>query len=327
MKLELLRIVGSGTFGWVCVVRDQGSGRELAAKVLRKEHVANPKAVSRMRDEARLLACLDHPNIVRVFGMEELSGRPVVLLEYVRGAPLDQLIEAHPGGLPAPEACELVRQAHQALHAAWGARGPDGRPLRVIHRDIKPGNLIVSVDGVLKVLDFGIAHGEMAGKESLTVSMVLGAHGYLAPERLDGEDDRIEGDVFAMGHVLFELLCGRFLKLSLQRRQHLARLEEGLRAMHPVGADADTAQRLRALLWRMLAYEPDDRPDHPAVIQQLSAVMARAQWSPNVPAWARARVAPIEADKWVQPVQQHPHYEALRFLESPERAGWLPWAW
>jgi serine/threonine protein kinase len=326
VKLTLERIIASGTFGWVCVVRDQASGQQLAAKVLHSEHVTNPKVVARMRDEARLLSHLDHPNIVRVFGIEEMSGRPVLLLEYVPGAALDELVSQHPAGLPAPEACEIARQAHQALHAAWTAKA-DGRPLRVIHRDIKPSNLILSVDGDVKILDFGIAKGEMVGKEAVTVSMVLGAHGYLAPERLDGEDDRIEGDVFAMGHVLYELLSGRFLKLSLQRKQHDRRLEEGLRAMVPQGADADTAQRLRALLWRMLAYAPEQRPDHPAVVQQLSAVMARARWSPNLPRWARAHAGPLEQARYEQPVVEHPQYEALRFLESSKRAGWLSWAW
>jgi len=328
MDLQLLRIVSSGTFGWVCLVNERSSKQQLAAKVLRAEHVANPKAVSRMRDEARLLANLDHPNIVQVFGIEEIDGRPVLLLEYVRGAPLDELIRSYPGTIPAPEACEMVRQAHEALHAAWGMPSRDtGRPMRVIHRDIKPGNMILSLDGELKVLDFGIAHGEMAGKESLTVSMVLGAHGYLAPERLDGEADRIEGDVYAMGHVLYELLGGRFLRLSVQRKQHVKRLEAGLAALQPPGVDAPTADHLRSLLRQMLAYDPDDRPDHAAVVQRLASLMARARWSPNLPAWARSHVAPLEKARVGVPAEDHEQYEQLKFIESPKKAGWLPWRW
>jgi len=328
MELELVHILASGTFGWVCVVNDRSSGQQLAAKVLRAEHVANPKAVARMRDEARLLAHLDHPHIVKVFGMEEIDGRPVLLLEYVRGVALDELIRSYPGVVPAAEACEMVRQAHEALHTAWQMPSRDtGRAMRVIHRDIKPGNLILSNDGDLKVLDFGIAHGEMAGKESQTVSMVLGAHGYLAPERLDGEADRIEGDVFAMGHVLYELLSGRFLKLSLQRRQHDRRLEVGLAELAPMGADADTAQRLRGLLRGMMAYDPDQRPDHAAVIGQVASIMARARWSPNLPGWARSHVLPLSRAHVSTPAKNHPQYSELRFIESPKKAGWLPWRW
>ena len=328
MDLELVRILAAGTFGWVCVVNERSSRQQLAAKVLRAEHVANPKAVSRMRDEARLLANLDHPNIVRVFGIEEIEGRPVLLLEYVRGAPLDELVRTYPGAIPAAEACEIARQAHEALHAAWGMRSRDtGRPMRVIHRDIKPGNLFLSLDGDVKVLDFGIAHGEMAGKESLTVSMVLGAHGYLAPERLDGEADRIEGDVFAMGHVLYELLCGQFLRLSVQRKQHERRLEAALAELEPIGCDAATTQLLGGLLRRMLAYDPDHRPDHAAVIQQLVSIMARARWSPNLPGWARTHVAPLERARAGVPAKEHPQYDELKFIESPKKAGWLPWRW
>ena len=245
MELQLERILAAGTYGWVCVVHDRTRGEQLAAKVLREEHVQNPKAVSRMRDEARLLANLDHPNIVRVYGIEEIDGRPVLLLEYVEGAPLDELLGTQPQGLPAPEAIEIARQTHEALHAAW--RTPDrdtGQPVRVIHRDIKPGNLMLSSQGHVKVLDFGIAHGEMAGKESITVSMVLGAHGYLAPERLDGEEDRIEGDVYAMGLVLYELLIGKFMKLSLQQRNHSVRLDQHMHALQIQGADTWTRQAI-----------------------------------------------------------------------------------
>ena len=326
MDLELRRIVAGGTYGWVCVVADRDSGRVLAAKILREEHVANPKAVARMRDEARLLANLDHPNIVRVFGLEEISGRPVLLLEFVEGAPLDALIATHPRGLPPAEACEIARQAHLALHAAYRTTHREtGAPLKVIHRDVKPGNLMLTTQGVVKVLDFGIAKGEMAGKESLTVSMVLGAHGYLAPERLDGEEDRIEGDVYAMGQVLYELLTGRFLKLSLQPAQHAERLDK---AMLRLAIDDPAAlDRLTRLLRSMLAYEPDDRPDHAAVVHGLSALMARAKWSPNLPGWSAAHVAPLARSRVEVPAAEHPNYAELKFVESPKRAGWMSWVW
>jgi len=328
MELQLERILAAGTYGWVCVVHDRTRGEQLAAKVLREEHVQNPKAVSRMRDEARLLANLDHPNIVRVYGIEEIDGRPVLLLEYVEGAPLDELLGTQPQGLPAPEAIEIARQTHEALHAAW--RTPDrdtGQPVRVIHRDIKPGNLMLSSQGHVKVLDFGIAHGEMAGKESITVSMVLGAHGYLAPERLDGEEDRIEGDVYAMGLVLYELLTGKFMKLSLQQRNHSVRLDQHMHALQIQGADTWTRQAIVDLLRAMLAYEPDDRPDHAAVVQALTMVLARARWSPNLPSWSATHVAPIAASRSSLPAAAHPQYPQLRFIESQKQAGWLPWNW
>lgn len=317
MPYEILQVLAAGTFGSVCVVRDPTDGSAWAAKVLKQEHLDNPKVLRRMQDEARLLGAMAHPNIVNSGGIRTIGGRPVLFLEWVRGAGLDEVLQNNHSGIPAPEACEIVRLAHEALHTAWRCPDPDsGQPLRVIHRDLKPSNIMLSVEGHVKVLDFGIAHGEFIGKQSQTISMVLGAHGYLSPERLDGADDRIEGDVYAMGQTLYELLTGSHLRLSLSFEQHRERLEMELLRLAVPGADADTNRRIADLLRGMLAYFPEERPDHAAVSAKLGAILARAGWSPNLAAFALAQVNPICDARQVVAPRRHPSYAELAFLEG-----------
>jgi serine/threonine protein kinase len=321
MALEIVQIIASGTFGHVAVVRDSGSGRLLAAKVLKDEHLENSKIVHRMRDEAALLARLDHPNIVRYEGLFEVAGRPVILLEWIRGAPLDSLLVQRQQGLPPAEACQVVRLASDALYAAWHTFDPiTGQPMRVIHRDIKPSNLLLSIDGQLKVVDFGIAKGNFFGKQSETVSVVLGAAGYVAPERLDGADDSPAGDVYAMGCVLFELLTARRIQLSLHPGRHVERMERHLMRLRPDGLGPRLLKDLTECVSAMVAYDPAQRPDHAEVVQALSQIMAATTWTPDLYRLATREVAPQLQERTFESPRLHPAYPGLRFLETPTGA-------
>jgi serine/threonine protein kinase len=317
MALEIVQILAAGTFGHIAVVLDSASAMLYAAKVLRQEHLENAKLLCRMRDEAALLERIDHPNVVRTFGIREIDGRPVVLLEWVRGAPIDVLLARMPDGLPPPEALEIVRISSVALAAANQATDPmSGRPMEVIHRDFKPSNVLLSIDGVVKVLDFGIAHGRFAGKQSETITMVLGAHGYLAPERLDGAEDSPAGDVYALGCSLFELLCGRRMKLSLHRESHDDRLARELMRLHPHDTNPRTIGELTELIRAMCAYRPRDRPDHSEVVGVLTRALLGAGWVPDLDRLSRKHVVPhLEEQSFESPVD-HPAYPELRFLET-----------
>lgn len=318
MALEILQILASGTFGHVVLVRDGASGGLLAAKVLKDEHIENPKVLSRMRDEAALLQRLSHPHIVRIEGVREVAGRPVLLLEYIRGVPLDALLVKFESGLPPGDACEIVRLASLALHHASRTVDPlTHQPLRVIHRDLKPANVLLSDQGDLKMLDFGIAKGEFDGKESETVSAVLGAHGYLAPERLDGADDDPKGDVYAMGCVLFELLTARRIQLSLHPRAHVERLQRELMRIRPPGASAWVVHELTNLVSSMVAYEADDRPDHAAVADRLGRIVASSGYLPDLERLGRKHVGPLLDARSFETPSRHPAWEEVRFLETP----------
>ncbi|HHO54746.1 MAG TPA: serine/threonine protein kinase [Deltaproteobacteria bacterium] len=318
MALEIVQILASGTFGHVAVVRDSSSGRLLAAKVLRDAYIANSRVIRRMRDEATLLARLSHPNIVLLESTREVEGRPLLLLEWIRGAPLNAVLARSPGGLPAPEAAEVIRLVAGALHAAWSTIDPISRQqMRVIHRDIKPSNLLLSADGVLKIVDFGIAKGDFEGRESETISVVLGAEGYVAPERLDGAPDSPAGDIYALGCVFFELLTSRRLALSLQRRRHEDQLQRGLMLVRPPDAAPKIVRSLVYLLSAMAAYEPRDRPTHAQVIRYLDRLMAEAAWQPRLDQLAHRHVLPHLADLALTRPEQHPAWAELQFLQLP----------
>ena len=317
MALEIIQILASGTFGHVAVVRDSTTGSLLAAKALRHEHLENPRVVVRMRDEAQLLSRLDHPHIVQYEGLREIAGRPVILLEWVRGAPLDALLAHMPGGLPPAEACQIVRLTAAALSAAWNTADPvSGQPMRVIHRDIKPSNIILAVDGTPKLLDFGIAKGDFHGRESETVSVVLGAEGYVSPERLDGADDQPAGDIYALGCVLFELLTGTRIRLSLHPKHHTERMDRLLMRLSPAGVNPPLLKEICGLVEDMVAYDPEDRPDHQQVATRLGRLMATARWTPDLYRFARYQVRPLIEDRTFDAPHLSSAYEDLRFLET-----------
>ena len=314
-EFRIEQIVAAGTFGTVCVVRDS-AGSVFAVKALKEVHVENPRVVSRLRDEAMLLSRLRHPNIVRVHDLLEFGERPVIVMEWIRGCNLEELIINNRDGVPIAETLEMVRAAASALDAAWsGESNADGQPMRVIHRDIKPSNMLLTVDGVLKVVDFGTAQGRFEGRESETISMVLGARAYLAPERLDGGEDQPEGDVYALGHVLYELIEGAPIQLSLHPFHHQKMLDGHLAEIRVerLGSEAGT---IRDLIARMCAYAPNDRPSHAEVASTLARVIESSGLQHDLAGLAQAQVLPIfERRSRLEP-QQHPAWEEVAFLES-----------
>ena len=261
--LRLFEILGEGSFGTVCVARVRADPlkRKVALKILKGEYTANPKIMNRTRDEARILSRINHPNIVRVERLMEVSGRPVVVMEHVEGASLDKLLLRYRDGLPPAVAIELVRQSLIALHVAYADTiGHDGQPLRVIHRDIKPSNILLSIHGAVKVVDFGIAKGNFEGRESETESVVMGSRPYMAPERLDGVSDNPSVDVYSAGMSLYELLTGRHMTLSINPITHEQVMNRQLGYINLDGVPQEVVEDIRGILRRMCAYDRDYRP-------------------------------------------------------------------
>ena len=319
MSYKLLAIEGSGAYGTVAKARDLRHDRRLVAlKILREDHLDNPRVLCRTRDEARILSTISHPHIVKVYALDETWGRPVMVMEWLEAICLGDLLDSRQGGLPVDVACELTIQACSALHHAYSfVQGSPPRPLRIVHRDLKPNNMLLTIHGDLKLVDFGLAHGDFDGKESQTVSMVLGTRAYMAPERLDGADDAPSADVYAMGLILYELLHGRAMSLSLNPKHHADRLQARLEGLALPDLAPDAAARLLRLLARMCAYEPEDRPTHADVQRELQAILALGALSPDVHAFARAVVKPMVASRQRAPAEEHPDYEDVRFVEQP----------
>lgn len=259
-KYRIHEVLGKGGFGTVYRGELLGAGgfaKAVAVKVLNRDVAANDDVARRLRDEARLLGMLQHRSIVGVDGLVDLGGRWAVIMEYVDGADLGACLNRAP--LPPGPALQVIQEVAAGLHAAWSRPGPDGEPLRLLHRDIKPGNIRITPLGEVKILDFGIARADWEGRESETRSVRYGSLNYMSPERLDlvdGEESH-KGDVYALGVTLVEALTGEaFGKASLNMTTHGKRVEAAMRRVRRVTEDPG----LMALLGDMLSYHEDDRP-------------------------------------------------------------------
>jgi serine/threonine protein kinase len=198
-RYEIERPLGHGAMAVVDLARDLELGRQVALKRLAENLARDDEVRPRFLREARLAARLSHPNVVRVYDVGEAEGRPFIAMEHVDGESLAELISRR-GRLPAGEAAALGAQAARALAAAHDAG--------LVHRDVKPHNLLLDREGTLKLGDFGIAFG-VEGTKLTVAGTVLGTAAYLAPEQARGERVTAAADVYALGVVLVELLTGQ----------------------------------------------------------------------------------------------------------------------
>jgi serine/threonine-protein kinase len=198
-RYRLEERIAVGGMGEVWRAHDEVLGRDVAVKVLRQDLAADASFVDRFRDEARHTASLSHPGIAAVHDYAETDGVSYLVMELVDGEPLSALL-ARDGALPVDRALDLVAQVAVALQAAHDAG--------VIHRDIKPGNLLVRADGTVKVTDFGIARAAEATSTHTQTGTVLGTAYYMSPEAARGEPTTPASDVYSLGVVAYECLAG-----------------------------------------------------------------------------------------------------------------------
>jgi len=222
----------------------------VAIKALRPEALAGDGvALERFKQEIRLARKITHRNVVRTYDLGEVNGVYYLTMEYVEGTSLKQLIDSR-GKLPVPVTLTIGKQLCRALEVA--------HEQGVIHRDIKPQNLLLDATGTLKVMDFGVAR-LAAGSSGLTeVGMLIGTPSYMAPEQLLGDnfDQRI--DLYAVGVVLFECLTGR---LPFEAPSTVALIAKLIRetAPAPASLNPEIPPGLDALITRLLCKEPDQR--------------------------------------------------------------------
>ncbi len=206
---EIVSSLGAGGMGEVYRARDESLGREVAIKVLPKELASDPDRLRRFEQEARAAAALNHPNILAVYGFSTTEEHaPYLVTELLQGQTLRERLQQ--GEIPVRKAVEFALQTARGLAAAHD-RG-------IVHRDLKPENLFLTRDGVVKILDFGLAKlivPKVTSKTSVAtasfteVGVVLGTAGYMSPEQVRGQVVDHRSDIFSLGAILYEMLSGK----------------------------------------------------------------------------------------------------------------------
>jgi hypothetical protein len=277
--------IGSGSMGEVFRGIDTGLNRRVAIKILSEKHRDSPELRARFVREGRAVAAISHPNVVQVFATGSFDERPYIAMELLDGTDLGTSIEKH-GPLDSLTAAHAILDAAQGLAAASKAG--------LIHRDVKPSNLVRLADGRVKVTDFGLAKPMDPGAEPALTAMgvVVGTPDYIAPEQARGEaiDERV--DIYALGGTLYFLLTGMppFRTGKPAEDKYLKVVARHLRNPPPDAAVANPGcdKELAELARTMMSKKPAERPSYDELIARLTQILARLD--PNaVPVLLAAR--------------------------------------
>jgi serine/threonine-protein kinase len=258
-RYELERRIGVGGMATVQLAFDTRLERHVALKLLAEHLAEDASFVSRFRREALAAARLVHPNVVQVFdfGLDEATHRSFIVMEYVDGQSCAEILRER-GALPPADAVEILAQSCRGL--AYAHRHG------VVHRDVKPGNLLRSRDGLVKLADFGIA--KAAEQSDITkVGSVLGTAAYLAPEQARGEPAGPPSDLYALGVVAYQLMAGR-LPYDAASLTDLARLQDAGPPPRLDEVAPDVPPALAAAVARALHREPGQRYAEAAEMEQ-----------------------------------------------------------
>src|SRR5947208_9544184 len=261
-RYRILRKLGTGGMANVYLAEDEVLGRRVAIKILDDRHAGDDQFVERFRREAKNAASLSHPNIVSIYDRGEAEGTYYIAMEYLDGRSLKELIVAR-GPAPIHLAVDYARQILAAIRFAH-RHG-------IVHRDIKPHNILIDGEGRLKVTDFGIAR---SGPSQMTeAGSIIGTAQYLSPEQARGAPVDQRSDLYSVGAVLYELLTGNVpftgstpLEIAMK---HLSQIPEPPSRLRP-----EIPPDLDRIVVRALAKNPDER--YPTA-QEMEADLARIE--------------------------------------------------
>ncbi|HEY4759018.1 MAG TPA: serine/threonine-protein kinase, partial [Thermoguttaceae bacterium] len=259
-EYQILEELGQGGMGAVYKALHTKLDRVVAIKILSRTRAGDSRAIARFEREMKAVGRFDHLHIVRAYDAREISGAPVLVMEFVEGMDLGRLVQRL-GPLPIADACELVRQAALGLQYVH-ERG-------MVHRDIKPSNLMLTPQGIVKILDLGLArfHFDQPEEEMTNSGQAMGTADYMAPEQAsDSHAVDIRADIYSLGCTLYKLLAGcapfegsqykgTFDKMTAHVQQTIPPIENLLPQI-PV--------ELAAIIEKMLAKDPADRFSQPA---------------------------------------------------------------
>ena len=334
---EVLSALGSGGMGEVYKARDSRLNRQVALKILLPDRMANPERRQRFVQEAQLASSLQHPHIVVIYEIGSAEGVDFIAMELVRGRTLEALIPR--AGMRLGEALKIAVQVADALTAAHAAG--------VVHRDLKPGNIMVTEEGQVKVLDFGLAKlmetapaGELDETHTQAPSVkteegtILGSAPYMSPEQVEGKNVDARSDIFSFGAILYEMLTG---KRAFSGESKMSTLAAVLQAdPKPLsGQMADALPReVERLVLRCLRKDLNTRAQHMADLKiGLAELLEDSQsgsldapalttrkpakrrwWMPTAAVLA---VGALAAAWWLRPAEQNASFEPLPLTTYP----------
>jgi serine/threonine protein kinase/Tol biopolymer transport system component len=256
LHYQIMKQVGSGGMGEVYQAKDLSLGRDVGIKVIPQEFARDPDRIARFKREAKLLASLNHPNIAAIHGLEESGETQFLVLELVEGETLRSLISRGP--VAVRKLLDIAVQIADGMAAAHAGG--------ITHRDLKPANIMLSPDGRVKILDFGLARQSsapaVAGSETLTISrtkpgMIMGTVHYMSPEQAGGKPVDYRSDQFSFGLILYELASG---KKAFDKPESVQTLSAIL-TEEPPPIERSIPGPLRWIIDRCLAKDPADRYD------------------------------------------------------------------
>ena len=252
--------LGQGGMGNVYRATDTMLGREVALKMLHPQLTMQTQFLERFKKEARVLAQLLHPNIAVIYNFIEQQGNHFMVMEYVEGASLDELLKKY-GTLPPEFVVPVFIQALEGLQHAHRKH--------IFHRDIKPSNIMLTPDGTVKLMDFGIA--KVAGEQKMTqVNKIVGTVEFMAPELIQGKDASALSDIYAMGVTLYELISGK-LPFESDTDFNLMQAILKKKPSPPDKLNASVPRPLADIVMKALDKNPDHRFTDARAFQQALA--------------------------------------------------------
>jgi eukaryotic-like serine/threonine-protein kinase len=318
-RYQLLSRVAIGGMGEVWQATDLVIGRTVAIKILKDEYLGDPGFLERFRAEARHAALVNHEGIANVYDYGEEEGSAYLVMELVPGEALSTILERE-RVLPADQVLDFVAQTASALHAAHQAG--------LVHRDIKPGNLLITPDGRVKITDFGIAR--IADQVPLTATgQVMGTVQYLSPEQASGHPASPSTDVYSLGIVAYEALAGRrpFTGES-QVAIAMAQINEA-----PPELPVTVAEPVRNLVFAAIAKKPADRPASAQLFARAAQALRRGDVAgaaaivPAIASGAAATAATRVMPAGDESTRVLPSVGAVPTPALPTEARRSPWTW
>ena len=265
-RFRLLRRIASGGMATVYEAEqmgDRGFTKRVALKVIHEKYSRQPEWLQLFIDEAKLSANLVHGNIVQIYQFEEVDGEFFMAMEYIRGVTLRSLIDHHRAigePMPPPLAAYIVSRVCRALDYAHNFVDDTGRRLYIVHRDVSPGNVLLTWDGQVKLADFGIAKARSMRDPAEERRITIGKKHYMSPQQIVGDNVDWRTDIFSTGVVLFELLA---LQQLFREQETEAAMDEVVIAPSPDvrGLLPDLDQSITGLLSLAIAKDAMVRPN------------------------------------------------------------------